>query len=610
MITPRFLSAAADRMMKLYADLETSIKADMCRRLAKLGAVTDATEWQAKILREIGGLNSDISRQLAKYDKATQKQVQELFESLVDKNVPAGISDNQKQMMAATAGYQSLITDLSNLTRTSTATTEFISVANAMYMKVASGAFSYNQAIKDAVDEMASKGLTTLQYGNQAHSIESIARTCVITTLGQTAASQSIQNAQDTDTDLVMVSAHEGARHTDKPANPWSNHDEWQGKIYCLNGERDWKDSEGNIHHALNFHDACGYGEVDGIAGINCRHTFYPFYEGEDPRYEDSELKEYREKNLLLDGRKVSRYEAEQAMRKCERQIRNFKRKADCQAAAGLDNTSARVKIGQWQEARHRISKETGIPADYAREYIGTTAGRQIRGLKSGGYDMTPAEKQESLKLDITKAVDAYKVDRHQLARWIKTPSEKEIIGSLGGPDLTRGSCSSLAMAYAANKGGWQVVDFRGGVSQQVFSQRSNIMSVTEIPGVTSYVEKALSDFKGAAAVLDKAKVGKDYYFACGAHAAVVRRLDAARYQYLELQDDPARNGFKDLTKDVLKVRFGAKHSRSYHGRKIEVENILIDIDTIKSNNIYLNLMECINTPKGAQKKGAGGSVR
>ena len=383
MITPRFLSAAADQMMRLYAELETSIKADMCRRLAKLGAVTDATEWQAKILREIGGLNSDISRQLAKYDKATQKQVQELFESLVEKNVPAEISDNQKQMMAATAGYQSLITDLSNLTRTSTATTEFISVANAMYMKVASGAFSYNQAIKDAVDEMASKGLTTLQYGNQAHSIESIARTCVITTLGQTAASQSIQNAQDTDTDLVMVSAHEGARHTDKPANPWSNHDEWQGKIYCLNGERDWKDSEGNIHHALNFHDACGYGEVDGICGINCRHTFYPFYEGESPRYDDSELKEYREKNLDLDGKKVSRYEAEQAMRKCERQIRNFKRLADCQAAADLDNTLARFKIGQWQAARLSISKQTGIPADYAREYIGTEKKKQPSGTSA-----------------------------------------------------------------------------------------------------------------------------------------------------------------------------------------------------------------------------------
>ena len=154
------------------------------------------------------------------------------------------------------------------------------------------------------------------------------------------------------------------------------------------------------------------------------------------------------------------------------------------------------------------------------------------------------------------------------------------------------------------------MLDFRGGVSQEVFSRRSYIMSVTEIPGVTSYVEKALSDFKGAAAVLNNAKVGKEYYFACGSHAAVVRRLDAARFQYLELQDDPAQNGFKDLTKDVLKVRFAAKRSRSFHGRKIETDNILIDIDTLKSNNIYLNLMECVNTPKGSQKKGVGGGVK
>ena len=372
MISPRFLAAASDQMMRLYAELETKIKASMCRRLAKLGKITDATEWEAKILRETGSLNLEIESLLKKYDKATQKQVRELFQSLVEKNVSSGISDNQRQLMAATAGYKSLITDLSNLTRTSTATIEFISAANAMYMKIASGAFSYDQAIKDAVDDMASRGLVTLQYGNQTHSIESIARTCVITTLGQTAANQSIQNAEDTGTDLVMVSAHEGARHTDKPANPWSNHDEWQGKVYCLTGERDWKDSEGNIHHALNFYEACGYGEPDGICGINCRHTFYSFYEGEDSRYEDKELEEYTAKKYELDGKMVSRYEAEQAMRKCERGIRAWKRKSDCLEAAGLDNTQARYKIGEWQAARRKICRQTGLNPDYAREYIGT----------------------------------------------------------------------------------------------------------------------------------------------------------------------------------------------------------------------------------------------
>ena len=86
--------------------------------------------------------------------------------------------------------------------------------------------------------------------------------------------------------------------------------------------------------------------------------------------------------------------------------IRAWKRKADCYEAAGLDNTAARVKIGEWQAARRSISEQTGIPADYAREYIGTVPKYQPRWLKnkatggnSGGIlDKTEAEQERFAK--------------------------------------------------------------------------------------------------------------------------------------------------------------------------------------------------------------------
>ena len=39
--------------------------------------------------------------------------------------------------------------------------------------------------------------------------------------------------------------------------------------------------------------------------------------------------------------------------------------------------------------------------------------------------------------------------------------SEEDIVSCLGGGDLTPGSCSSLAFAYAGNKAGYDVLDFR-----------------------------------------------------------------------------------------------------------------------------------------------------
>lgn len=206
--------------------------------------------------------------------------------------------------------------------------------------------------------------------------------------------------------------------------------------------------------------------------------------------------------------------------------------------------------------------------------------------------------------------LDYYHVARKPVVRMNKTPDESEIIKRIGGLDKTKGSCSSLALAYAANKGGWEVTDYRGGESCNIFSKRSTVLSITGINGVKSFIERNTSDFKGAHTVLGKSEIGKEYYFACGRHAAVIRRLAQNDFQYLELQDDGKSNGFKHLDDSVLKWRFSAKKSHTRSGIKIEPPTILIDIRTLETNNIFINLMEYINTDKTTQIKGVGGGVK
>ena len=61
------------------------------------------------------------------------------------------------------------------------------------------------------------------------------------------------------------------------------------------------------------------------------------------------------------------------------------------------------------------------------------------------------------------------KIDFKEVGLLPKTLREADIINRVGGGDLTKGSCSSLAFMYAGNKAGLDVLDFRDGNSRSVF---------------------------------------------------------------------------------------------------------------------------------------------
>lgn len=381
MLSPRYLEGISDELVEIYSQLETDILCDMARRIARLGKITDATEWQARILAEAGGLKQDIGRILAKYDKAVTQQVKDVVTAAMEKNTANDnrvfkgatgrtVSAPSAQQMLAT--IQKCRSDLSRLTLTTAATSQqlFFAQANRAHMEVQSGAFDYETALRHAVNDMASRGITAVQYQNGkpvTRTIEATVRMNILTGINHTASTITINNCEELGCDLVEVSAHIGARDRDGP-NPWSNHEAWQGKIYKLNGSTD---------KYPNFYDTCGYGEADGICGINCRHSFYPYFEGAEARYSKDELDDMKDKEVEYNGQKMSQYEAEQRQRGIERNIRKYKRLAESEKAANLDDTRARQKIGEWQARARDFSKQTGLQREYTREYIGTSGGKQ-----------------------------------------------------------------------------------------------------------------------------------------------------------------------------------------------------------------------------------------
>lgn len=165
--------------------------------------------------------------------------------------------------------------------------------------------------------------------------------------------------------------------------------------------------------------------------------------------------------------------------------------------------------------------------------------------------------------------------------------TEKELIARLAGADRTTGSCSSLAFAFAGNVHGLDVRDFRGGASQKFFSLNANIVMICNIAGIKARVEKVKKEVAGT-----------------------VKNLGTSQ-EYLELQSGSTwyLNGWHDFQaaygsiQETLKRRFGCR--KTVGGRIM-----LIDVESLKGNPEFQDLLGYINTKENEQKKGPGGHVR
>lgn len=411
MLSPEYLNSISYGLFDLYSQLEQDILEDMVRRFIKIGKSSESTDYLAKIFQELGGLKQDINKYVSKFDKQTEIKLKSLFYEALEKSANndferlnnANLSDAQRQILNATVkkvahsgivngskkvkedaekGFIKCFSGIQRVTMTiaDSVSNAFVQEANRQYMKVATGSFSYKDAILQGVQELAQKGITTVTYTDSGkernYSIESMLRTNIMTGINQTSTQITLDNCSDLNCELVEVDAHSGSRPT---------HEAWQGKIYSLN-----PDNEKYPY----FYDVCQYGQVDGICGINCRHSFYPYFEGEERLYSNSDLQKmkgetfeykYKDKTGKEKTKKMTQYEAEQMQRGIERDIR--KAKIEIVALEKVDKTAtetikARNKLYSLQEKQRDFINQTGLKRDYSRETIGTKDGKQPKGLK------------------------------------------------------------------------------------------------------------------------------------------------------------------------------------------------------------------------------------
>lgn len=218
----------------------------------------------------------------------------------------------------------------------------------------ATGVITPQEAARRAISQLCRDGIKVITYPSGHHdTIEMATRRALLTGINQTALNVQDELLLELGCDLVEVTAHAGAR---------PSHAEWQGKVFSR-----W----GKTQDYVTLEAGTGYGTGPGLGGWNCRHSYYPFFEGSTPAYTAEQLAEYNAKKYTYNGKDLTEYEAMQQQRYFERQIRKWKREYLTAEAMGEDTTEAAVKLKAWRQREADFLAQTGRRRDSSRSQVG-----------------------------------------------------------------------------------------------------------------------------------------------------------------------------------------------------------------------------------------------
>jgi len=324
MLSPEYLARIAEGSEEIASQLHTYIIRQIIdRMMIRIGRgddylLTSSDRWSIQILQDAGYLLEDITAELSKITKRQEKEIKSAMEEAGVKALEydhkiyeaAGLSPTpltqspqlirlMERNMTATMG------EWENYTRTTAEAAQrlFINECDNAYHLVSSGVVSYTQAVKEAVNNVVSGGVIVHYPSGHKDTIETATARAVRTGVAQATGDISIKRMEEMDWDIILVSAHIGARIGDGGQNP-GNHLWWQGQFYSRTGS----------DRRFPPFSQTGYGTGEGLCGWNCRHSFGSG-DGVNNPYKDIQT---------ADNYKVEQLEKRQ--RTLERRIRKTKR--------------------------------------------------------------------------------------------------------------------------------------------------------------------------------------------------------------------------------------------------------------------------------------------
>lgn len=289
-------------------------------------------------LRRMGVDMRTINRELRKATKLSQKDIKALYRKAAQEaNTDARFLYVTKGVQPDSIRWERLVESIwmqtagtmENLSQTTVIADSYRSAIDDAVQAVSMGVGDYNSAIRSAMKRIGTAGMKVQYESGARRRLDSAVRMNVLDGVRQVQ-----QKAQE------LIGEEIGADGVDITAHPMSapDHEPVQGRRFDLTNfqqmqaGRPFEDVDGKRYKAFSR----------PITQWHCRHLVYYILIGVSRRmYTDEQLKQWEEENhkgITIDGKRYTRYEATQLMRKIELQIRRQKDTAILAKASGDDS--------------------------------------------------------------------------------------------------------------------------------------------------------------------------------------------------------------------------------------------------------------------------------
>lgn len=362
----KYINKAVEPLLKMYTKIENDLLVMIAEHFKINDEFLNSDYWRIKKLEEMGLFNEEVIEYLAQYSDVTKEEIlkaledigyyvfdiqklESAFENGSLKINPNTLLENYTIQNIINNAYDEVSNRFIELSRKIQDSTReaYLDIVEQGYLKTGMGTHSYQEAIRESINELGNKGIRTLTYrtvdendnvvGIRSYDIESTVRRDILTATRQLSNNINQSVVEELECEYIYLSEHIRCRPT---------HFDWQGTIIKYQ----------------DLIDVTRYGEVDGLAGINCAHYFEAYFG--DAR--GDELKSITKEEA------IRQYNLSQQQRYLERGIRKWKRKVEMFKANGDVDAfnKSKSKVKEWQSRLSNFTKENNLRRDYTREYV------------------------------------------------------------------------------------------------------------------------------------------------------------------------------------------------------------------------------------------------
>lgn len=378
------IEKAIEPIVKMYSELETELMVLLAKHFKVNDEFINSDFFRIQKLDEMGAFNSQVIDYISRYTNRSpskiKKALQEVYNATIDIDTLRSAYDNGKILINPTEILKDTtlvgimkyayneetrrFIEMSKLIESSVRKT-YLDIVEKSYLATSTGIKSYGETVRESLNELANKGIKTLDYISKSedgttsirsYDIEGTVRREILTATRQLSGNLNHELIELTESEYVKFSEHLDCRPT---------HYDWQGTIAR---KEDWK-------------DIADYGDVAGIYGINCRHYVEPYFQDADLddtitiKDKDGNKKEYKVSNKLKEYSKDDTndsYSISQKQRYLERGIRSWKRRREMSKASEdaemLKKSKSKVK--EWSDRLDKFTDEHDRRRDFTREYV------------------------------------------------------------------------------------------------------------------------------------------------------------------------------------------------------------------------------------------------